>query len=198
MNKIQIGKDIKITQIGNDYQMSGLLFSGADRSFILQFPHKAGDIHPQLDLLELDDEGLNGFMRQLDLLETEIISSGPGGIMKSIVRKTQRQIDNIMQWEVFKRDNYQCQYCLRDGIPLSVDHIVVWEEGGPTIVANLLTACKKCNRDRGNMAFDKWLESPYFVRISKNIPTSQINKLKMIALNLPRLESMKVMHVRSR
>lgn len=198
MNKIQIGKDIKITQIGNDYQMSGLLFTGADRSFILQLPHKAGDIHTQLDLLELDDEGLIGFMRQLDVLETEIITSGPGGMMKSIVRKTQRQIDNIIQWQVFERDNYTCQYCGRRGIPMSVDHIVVWEEGGATIIDNLLCTCKKCNRDRGNMAFDKWLESPYFARVSKNLSTAQVNRLKMIALDLPRLESLKVMHMRSR
>lgn len=198
MNKIQIGKDIKITQIGNDYQIAGLLFSGADRSFILQLPHKAGDIHEQLDLLELDEEGLKGFMRQLDVLETEIITSGPEGLMKSIVRKTQRQIDNIIQWQVFERDHYTCQYCGRHGIPMSVDHIVLWEDGGPTIADNLLTACKKCNRDRGNMKFIDWLESPIFKRISKFIETSQVNKLKMFALDIPRLEAMKTIHSRSR
>lgn len=198
MNKIQIGKDIKITQVGNDYQMAGLLFSGKDRSFILQFPHKAGDIHEQLDLLELDDQGLVDFLRQLDVLETEIISSGPGGLMKSTLRKTQRQIDNIIQWQVFKRDGYKCCYCGRDNVPLSVDHIIVWEEGGPTIVENLISACKKCNRDRGNMPFDKWLESDYFKRVSKNLSTADINKLKFFALDMQRLETLKVVHQRSR
>ena len=198
MNKLKIGTDIRITQIGNDYQIAGLLFSGADRSFILQLPHKAGDIHDQIDLLELDDQGLQAFMRQLDVLETEIITSGPEGMMKSIVRKTQRQIDNIIQWRVFKRDNYKCVYCGADGIPLSVDHIIVWEEGGPTIEANLLSACKKCNRDRGNMAFDKWLESIYFKRVSKNLTLEQINRLKAVALDMPRLETLKVVHMRSR
>jgi len=198
MNKIQIGREIRLTQIGNDYQMSGLLFSGADRSFILQFPHKAGDIHPQLDLLELDDEGLNGFMRQLDVLETEIITSGPEGMMKSILRKTQRQIDNIMQWRVFERDNYTCRYCGRRGIPMSVDHIDIWEEGGVTIDDNLVCACKKCNRDRGNVHFEDWLVSPRYIQISKNLTQTQKNANLAIAIDLPRLRSMRVNRVRSR
>lgn len=198
MNKIQIGKDIRLTQVGNDYQMAGLLFSGRDRSFILQFPHKAGDIHEQLDLLVLDDQGLVDFLRQLDVQETEIITSGPNGLMKTMVRKTQRQIDNIIQWRVFKRDGYKCSYCGADDRPLSVDHIIVWEEGGPSIEENLLAACKQCNRDRGNMRFDLWLESSYFKKVSKNLTTEQINKLKFIALDMARLETLKFTHQRSR
>lgn len=198
MKQLVLGKDIDILQLGNDYQVAGLIFSGQGKSFILSLPHKHDDINEPIEQLPLDQDGLLKLLRQLDLLETEIFAQDPSGIVKQIVRKTQRQIDNLMQWQVFMRDGYRCQYCFREGIPMSVDHILIWENGGPTIPDNLLTACKSCNRDRGSMPFDQWLNSPMFAKKSKNLPKEQLNKLMMFSLDLPRLQSLKVLHVRSR
>ena len=62
-------------------------------------------------------------------------------------------------WEVFRRDNYTCRYCGNKQVPMTVDHVVLWEEGGPSIVKNLICSCKKCNNTRGNMQYEDWLES---------------------------------------
>ena len=198
MNQINLGKDINILQIGNEFQISGLLFSGQGQSFVLSLPHKHDDINEPISQLKLDQQGLLDFLRQMDLLEVEMFQNDGSGFVKQIVRKTQRQIDNIMQWQVFDRDGYHCQYCFRGGIPMSVDHIVLWENGGPTIPDNLLTACKSCNRDRGNMPYDQWLKSPMFAQKSKNLSKEQLNKLMMFSLDLSRLNSMKVSNIRSR
>ncbi len=198
MNKLKLGTDINILQLGNDYQISGLIFSGQGKSFITTLPHKHDDVNEPIEQLDLDYDGMLGLLRQLDILETEIFASDPSGLTKQIVRKSQRQIDNIMQWQVFKRDNYTCRYCGRSGIPMSVDHIILWEDGGATVVDNLLTACKSCNRDRGRTQFEAWLRSPIYASKSKNLSQGVKNANMAIVLDLPRLRTLNVQHIRTR
>jgi hypothetical protein len=198
MNQISLGKDINILQMGNDFQISGLVFSGQGQSFLVSLPHKHDDINEPISQLKLDQQGVLDLLKQLDTLEVEIFAQDESGVVKQIVRKTQRQIDNMMQWQVFERDNFTCRYCGRHGIPMSVDHVIVWEEGGPTIPDNLLTACKPCNRDRASMPFDQWLNSPMYAQKSKNLTSQQKNANMMVVLDLPRLQQLKVLHVRSR
>ena len=56
-----------------------------------------------------------------------------------------------LRFQVFRRDNYTCQYCGREApeFPLQVDHIVPWAKGGATMLANLRTACGECNLGKG-------------------------------------------------
>jgi 5-methylcytosine-specific restriction endonuclease McrA len=50
---------------------------------------------------------------------------------------------------VFRRDNFNCQYCggERD---LSLDHLIPRSKGGKTNWKNLVTACKTCNSIKGD------------------------------------------------
>lgn len=54
------------------------------------------------------------------------------------------------RFEVFKRDEFSCQYCGRrpPEIVLEVDHIVAVANGGGDDDHNLLTACFDCNRGK--------------------------------------------------
>jgi 5-methylcytosine-specific restriction endonuclease McrA len=51
--------------------------------------------------------------------------------------------------EVFRRDNYTCQYCGRRDIPLTVDHITPKRLGGKHIWTNVVAACPSCNHRKG-------------------------------------------------
>ena len=51
--------------------------------------------------------------------------------------------------EVFRRDNYTCQYCGRRDIPLTVDHITPKRLGGQHIWTNVVAACPACNHRKG-------------------------------------------------
>jgi len=51
--------------------------------------------------------------------------------------------------EVFRRDNYTCQYCGRRDIPLTVDHITPKRLGGQHIWTNVVAACPTCNHRKG-------------------------------------------------
>lgn len=55
------------------------------------------------------------------------------------------------RFEVFKRDDFTCQYCGRKPpqAVLEADHIVPRAEGGGDETENLITACFDCNRGKG-------------------------------------------------
>jgi 5-methylcytosine-specific restriction endonuclease McrA len=50
---------------------------------------------------------------------------------------------------VFKRDNYQCQYCGTTGDQLTLDHVVPRKFGGQSTWENLVCACIACNNRKG-------------------------------------------------
>lgn len=98
-------------------------------------------------------------------------------------------------WDVYRRDGFLCSYCGAGDVPLTVDHIVLWEQGGPSTRDNLLTSCKKCNKTRGNMSFEEWLESDHYKRVSRGL--SEMNRVaNEDARN--RLPSIKRTPIRSR
>lgn len=51
--------------------------------------------------------------------------------------------------EVFRRDDYTCQYCGRRSKNLTLDHVIPRHRGGSHSWANLVTACRSCNRRKG-------------------------------------------------
>ena len=54
---------------------------------------------------------------------------------------------------VFKRDNWTCQYCgyhSKDAKKLTIDHVHPRDKGGGTQWTNLVTACPTCNGKKSN------------------------------------------------
>lgn len=57
---------------------------------------------------------------------------------------------------IFRRDNYTCQYCCKSFVPyeLTVDHVIprsMWNGSDtPTCWNNIVTACKPCNHKKAN------------------------------------------------
>ncbi len=56
---------------------------------------------------------------------------------------------SLTRQNVFKRDNFECQYCgtRRD---LTLDHVMPSSRGGAHTWTNLVTACKRCNARKGD------------------------------------------------
>ncbi len=166
-------KDIDIYAIGNTIQMVGAVYADSENTYLCLFPedHEAGDFR-QVPL-QMDVEDWKVFLRQSDLMETEVLTKTSDGILaKAIIRKTSRTVEQNVNWNCFRRDNYTCRYCGNDKTPLTVDHLVRWEDGGPSIEANMLSACRKCNKTRGNKSFADWITDPYYLRVSKGLPDS--------------------------
>jgi 5-methylcytosine-specific restriction endonuclease McrA len=51
---------------------------------------------------------------------------------------------------VFHRDNHRCQYCGIGGDRLTLDHVLPRSRGGGDSWENIVTACARCNHQKGN------------------------------------------------
>lgn len=70
---------------------------------------------------------------------------------------------NVKEWYrmrkvVFDRDNYTCQYCGKRGCMLEVDHVIPFSKGGSYELSNLVTACRKCNRQKRDKSLEEFNE----------------------------------------
>ncbi len=70
--------------------------------------------------------------------------------MKYYVRAPRRKI-RFNRREVFKRDNYTCQYCgSKNRSSLTIDHVVPKALGGDSSWSNCVASCKSCNNKKGD------------------------------------------------
>jgi len=61
-------------------------------------------------------------------------------------------IPDELRKQVLERDNYVCRYCSQRAQTLDIDHVIPVNQGGPTILSNLVTACSSCNRKKAGRA----------------------------------------------
>lgn len=62
---------------------------------------------------------------------------------------------------LLQKFGHRCAYCGGEsGDPvLEVEHVVPRSRGGTNRVSNLVIACRTCNRDKGNMRPEEWLDA---------------------------------------
>ena len=68
--------------------------------------------------------------------------------MQYLVRRPQCR-PRLSRREVFRRDDYICQYCGQRDSNLTLDHVIPRHRGGTHTWTNLVTACCSCNRRKG-------------------------------------------------
>jgi hypothetical protein len=162
-------EDLHLPSVGHTIQLSGAVYSGEGKHFLCFLPGERFK-EPELHFLDMSLDEWKQFLQQTDLLDIEGTMPGPNGeLVKALYRKSQRQIDTFISWRVFKRDLYQCRYCSNNNVPLTVDHIICWEDLGATVESNLLSSCKHCNKVRGNTEYSQWLKHPYYLDVSRNL-----------------------------
>lgn len=66
---------------------------------------------------------------------------------KQVKKPKRKAMSKKLRFEVFKRDNFKCQYCGKcaPDVVLHVDHIDPVSKGGKNEIMNLITACEDCN-----------------------------------------------------
>ena len=63
-----------------------------------------------------------------------------------------KAIGDKLRFEVFKRDQFKCQYCGKAApdVVLNVDHINPVSKGGENDILNLVTSCEDCNSGKSD------------------------------------------------
>jgi 5-methylcytosine-specific restriction endonuclease McrA len=57
----------------------------------------------------------------------------------------------ITRKAVLARDAWTCQYCGRQSVGLTVDHVMPRSRGGESVWDNIVASCAPCNRKKGNL-----------------------------------------------
>ena len=127
-------KDVKVLVLNQDY--SPLTLCSVNRAFLLVYLEKA-------ELLEYDDTAQlhsvsQAFPKPTVIRINQYIFVPYRGVI-------------LTRYNLFKRDNHECQYCgaSRD---LTLDHLIPRSKGGKTTWKNLVTACKQCNARKGDQS----------------------------------------------
>lgn len=93
----------------------------------------------------------------------------PKVIVLSFYDKLPKSEVQLNRRNVFRRDDYTCQYCYKKAGPtalnphdfsipvaeLTLDHIVPRSKGGTTVWTNITTACIKCNVRKGSSSLQE-------------------------------------------
>lgn len=75
--------------------------------------------------------------------------------------KRRQGLSKRLRFEVFKRDQFTCQYCGAHppAVVLHIDHIEAVANGGTSDIDNLVTACEACNHGKADIPLSSVPES---------------------------------------
>lgn len=79
----------------------------------------------------------------------------PSIIRLSRMVKRPHPVVKLNKQEIFRRDNYTCQYCGQHPARPTIDHIIPRHMGGTYSWDNLVTACPSCNHRKGGRTLEQ-------------------------------------------
>lgn len=146
--------EVELDEIGDTWQLEGILIGNGENSLAMVLPFANVGL---LDLWAPSIEQWETWLKQSDDPITKVYNGPDKRVVKAIFRKAERQVDEGIKWQVYQRDNYICVYCGSSGIPMTVDHYLAQALGGLTMLDNLRTSCRKCNKLKANKTIDEWI-----------------------------------------
>ena len=143
------------TDIGNRFQIRGILIGDGNLEIALALPNE----HYADEIISLG-LSLEEWLKFLQFSDDPqlVITDEERKIIKAIVRKGTRQLSEIQRYQVFRRDNFTCQYCGKKDVPLTIDEYMCQELGGACIPENQKTSCRPCNKAKANKSIHEWEE----------------------------------------
>lgn len=79
----------------------------------------------------------------------------PSVIRLDYMIKRPRPRIRLSKRELFRRDNYTCQYCGARTTRLTIDHVIPRHRGGNYSWSNLVSACANCNTKKGGRTLEE-------------------------------------------
>tara|TARA_Y100000310_G_scaffold196334_1_gene196403 strand:+ start:5611 stop:6186 length:576 start_codon:yes stop_codon:yes gene_type:complete len=165
-------RPIYLDELGSQLKMKGVVYSGNGHDIYVPLPEfQVDDQDTTVHLVPDDQVTINDWVGILQATDDpEIFELDASGATKAVHRKLTRAIGAEVQWQVYCRDDYCCVYCSAVGggsqrMVLSVDHFVPIELGGNDEMSNLVTACRRCNKNKGSQHPKIFLHEAGYLRI---------------------------------
>jgi len=136
--------------IGNLLKIEGLVVGGEGAQAVLMLPDTLLSLKASVEYLT--PEEWTDWLKRSDDPEILIMPA------KAFHRKLRYEISGAVQQKVWVADGFKCFWCKQPmgKVQLTVDHFVPLEMGGVNDTSNYLSACRKCNKDKGAMVPRAW------------------------------------------
>ena len=89
--------------------------------------------------------------------------------LKYMVQRPRPQV-KLTRRELFRRDDFTCQYCGKKKPNLTMDHVIPRHLGGKQTWENIVTACAECNHTKGGRTLKE--ANMKLIKIPKAPPSS--------------------------
>lgn len=154
------GRPALMGDVGNYIQIAGVIWQAGGKEILMFLPGMGSLEHPHNEAMELypDVEEWSQIIQHSD--DPSIFELDENGHVKVIHRKVRHQISGAVQQKIWALDGCKCMFCLRKmgEIQLTIDHFEPLETGGKNDESNYLTACRKCNKRKGNEDPRTWCD----------------------------------------
>lgn len=150
--------------VGSLLKIEGLVIGGEGAQAVLMLP--GADVHELTGPISavkivapvhrLTPEQWTDWLQRSDIPEILV----NGSLEKAFHRKSRYDISGHVQQKVWVADGCKCVYCEQSmgKVQLTIDHWIPLERGGKNDTSNYLSACRKCNKDKGGMDPKEWCE----------------------------------------
>lgn len=148
---------VGLDDLGDTWQLEGVVIGNGHHSLVMQTPFGGGIAKDHMSIFEPTTADLEAWLKHSDNPVAKLYHDQDNPVVKAVVRKSTRQLDQSVVWTVYHRDHYTCVYCNTTGVPLTYDHFLAQAYGGQTTVENGRTSCRPCNKKKGHMTIAQWV-----------------------------------------
>lgn len=144
--------------VGSLLKIEGIVVGGEGAQAIFMLPGYVlwgdGEWPDGADVKTLTAEQWSDWLQRSD--NPEILVNG--SLEKAFHRKLRYDISGTVQQKVWVADGCKCLYCKQPmgRVQLTVDHFWPLEQGGVNDPSGYLSACRRCNKDKGAMDPRDW------------------------------------------
>ena len=142
--------------VGSLLKIEGIVVGGEGTRCVFMLPSTSPDVDEFHDFQYLTAEQWSDWLQRSD--DPEILVQG--SLEKAFHRKLRYDISGTVQQKVWVADGCKCMYCGKPmgSVQLTIDHFTPLEMGGANDQSNYLSACRKCNKDKGGMSPVAWCQ----------------------------------------
>ena len=141
--------------VGSLLKIEGIVVGGEGAQAVFLLPMSRG-LSDTSTVKILTTEEWSDWLQRSD--NPEVLVNG--SLEKAFHRKLRYDISGTVQQKVWVADGCKCMYCGKPmgSVQLTIDHFTPLEMGGANDQSNYLSACRKCNKDKGGMSPVAWCQ----------------------------------------